>query len=149
MNYSIGPLGARAMAPGLAAASKLECLLLEYCRIGHNGVMELVSTSLTSLNLRSNDVQGLVGGENVIALAARCTNLVHLDVDYNVEGRTKPILNPDQQGRLALLLDPKQRLCTEAQALAGSTFAILFQFVEERAHGHEYGLSAIFVILRN
>jgi hypothetical protein len=94
--------------------------------------MELVNMSLTCLNLCSNAIQGLEGGENVIALARRCTNLVHLDVGYNMNGWTR-ILNPDQQGRLDLLLDPeqKQRLCIEAQALAGSTFSILFQFVEE------------------
>jgi Leucine Rich repeat len=149
-NNNLGSFGAGAMAPGLTAASNLESLDLEDCRIGNDGVMELVNMSLTSLNLGWNDVQGLEGGENVIALVARCTNLVHLDVDYNAEGR-EPLLNPHQQRRLDLLLDPeqKQRLCIEAQALAGSTFPILFRFVEEQAHGHRHGLSAIFVILRN
>jgi Leucine Rich repeat len=141
---NLGPLGARAMAPGLAAASNLESLNLAWCCIGNNGMMELVNMSLTSLNLRENDVQGLVGGENVVALAARCTNLVRLDVEIG-------ILNPDQKRRLNLLLDPeqKQRLCIEAQALAGSTFPVLFRFMEERAHGHRHGISAIFVILQN
>jgi hypothetical protein len=31
----------------------------------------------------------------------------------------------------------------------GASFTVLFRFVEEQAHGHERGLSAIFVILQN
>jgi Leucine Rich repeat len=78
----LGPLGARAMNSGLVAASNLESLDLDGCGIGNNGLMELVSTSLTSLYLCRNDIQGLEDGEHVVALAARCTNLVRLDVDY-------------------------------------------------------------------
>jgi hypothetical protein len=54
----------------------------------------------------------------------------------------------NEQHFLDLLLDSK-RLCTAAQALAGSPFSTLFRFVEEQAHCHEHGLSAIFVILQN
>jgi hypothetical protein len=43
----------------------------------------------------------------------------------------------------------RKSLVTEAQELAGSTFSVLFRFVEEEAHGHENGPSAILVILQN
>jgi hypothetical protein len=55
---------------------------------------------------------------------------------------------PVHRRRLHALLDRK-RLCTAAMALSGSTFPILFRFVDEQAHGHEHGLNAIFVILQN
>jgi Leucine Rich repeat len=147
-NNSIGPLGARALAPGLAAATcHLESLDLSVCGLGDEGVADLVpdgqvSRSLTHLNIQHNNIRRTRGGENVvITLATRCTNLDHLNVG-------RGFLNPDQRHRLGLLLERK-RLCNAAQTLAGSTFPVLFNFVEEQAHSHEHGLSAIFVILQN
>jgi Leucine Rich repeat len=144
-NSRLGPLGASAMAPGLAVANHLEELYLENCSIGNDGVANLVpdghvNKSLTRLDLF--DTQVLVDGEEIVGLAARCTNLDVLDVG----GAT--ILSSDQQRRLHLLFDHR-RLVSEAQALAGSTFSVLFRFVEKQAHCHEHGLSAIFVILQN
>jgi hypothetical protein len=101
---------------------------------------------LTRLRLDRDSIQRNDdgGGENaVLALAARCTNLDRLDV-----GDEDVLLHLDEPHRLDLLLDRK-RLCTAAQALAGSSFSILFQFVEEQGHRHEHGLSAILVILQN
>jgi hypothetical protein len=144
-NNSLGPLGARALAPGLAAARQLQRLELHFCGLRNEGVINLipdgqVNRSLTYLNLGANNIHGTVGGENVVALASRCTNLDSVDVDED-------ILSSDQQRRLDLLLDRK-RLVTKAQALGGSTFPVLFRFVEE-ARCHEQGLGAIFVILQN
>jgi Leucine Rich repeat len=144
---NLGFLGAVALAPGLAAAGHLEELYLSNCQLGNDGVGNLVPVgqvnwTLTRLELGGNNIQHGVGGDNVVALAARCINLDHLAVG----GRG--ILDPDQQRRLDLVLERK-RLCTTAQALAGSSFSVLFQFVEEHAHGHEHGLGAIFVILQN
>jgi Leucine Rich repeat len=146
-NYRFGPLGARALASGIAAASHLEELRINSCGLGNDGVSNLVpegqvNRSLTTLDLIDNDVQGTLGGENVFALAARCTNLDRIDLEVD------RILNPDQQRRLGWLLERK-RLCNAAQALAGSTFSVLFRFVEEQAHGHAHGLGAIFIILKN
>jgi Leucine Rich repeat len=148
----LGPLGAGALVPGVAAAAcQLESLELRSCRLENDGMANLipdgqVNRSLTHLdfrgnNVRGNNIRGFVGGENIIALAARCRNLDSIAVDE--EGS----LNPDQRRRLDLLLDRK-RLVKAAQALAGSTFPVLFQFVE-KAHRHENGLGAIFVILQN
>jgi Leucine Rich repeat len=148
----LGPLGARALAPSLTTIPHLvlETLHLSFCGLGNEGVSNLVvppdgqgNRSLTNLRLGGNNVQGLVGGENVIALAARCTNLESLALGVVENG----VRNPDQRRRLGLLLDRK-RLCTAATAIAGSPFSVLFRFVEE-VHRHEHGLGAIFVILQN
>jgi hypothetical protein len=78
---------------------------------------------------------------NVIALATRCTNLDDIWLGEH-------FLSSDQRRRLNLLLGRK-RLCTAAQTLAGSNFAVLFRFVE-KAHRHEHGLGAtVFMILQN
>jgi Leucine Rich repeat len=144
---NLGPLGARALAPGLAAASRLQELDLCNCGLGNVDVSNLVPSgqvnrSLTRLDLRDNhEIQGDVGGENVVALASRCANLDRLDV-------SRGVLTMDQLHCLYLLMCRK-RLCTAAQALAGSEFSDLFQFVQEEAHGHEHGLSAIYIILQN
>jgi Leucine Rich repeat len=156
---NLGPRGANAMAPGLAAPDcHLEELRLWMCGLGNDGVMNLVpdgqvNRSLTTLGLLLNNIQETVSGDNVVlALAACCTNLARLsyfDVaapEHATLGNTR--LNPEQQLSLDLLLQRK-RLDAEAQALAGSTFSVLFRFVEEQAHPHEHGLGAIFVILRN
>jgi Ran GTPase-activating protein (RanGAP) involved in mRNA processing and transport len=142
---NLGPRAARALAPGLAAASHLESLDLSHCQLGNDGLTNLVpdgqvNRSFTHLNLDRNYIRGSVGGENVIALAARCTNLDSINVGVMT-------LCPDDQRRLDLLLDRK-RLCTEASALAGSAFSVLFRAMED-AHRHEHGLSAIFLILQN
>jgi hypothetical protein len=144
-NNNLGPLGARALAPCLASSSHMKSLELSRCGLGNDGVANLipdgqVNRTLTNLDLGNNDIRGLVGGENVVALAARCTNLDRIDVDDDT-------LSPGQLRRLDLLLGRK-RLCSRASALAGSTFPILFRAVEE-AHRHEHGLGAIFVILQN
>jgi hypothetical protein len=146
---NLGPLGARELAPGLAAASHLESLRICHCSLGNDGIMNLipnghVNRSLAMLDLCSNNIRGVLGGENVVALAARCTNLDSISINMRAN---RDILSPDQRRRLNLILNRK-RQCTTAQALAGSTFSVLFPAVEE-AHGHEYGLSAIFVILQN
>jgi Ran GTPase-activating protein (RanGAP) involved in mRNA processing and transport len=143
-NPDLGPLGARAMAPGVAGASCLEVLSVRSCWLGNDGVANLVpdgqlNRRLKSLYLEQNNIQQC---NVVLALAARCTNLDRLVMER------RRGLNPDEQRRLDLLLDRK-RLCTAAQALAGSSFSVLFQFVEEQAHCHEHGLSAILVILQN
>jgi hypothetical protein len=81
-----------------------------------------------------------VGGENVLALTARCTNLVHVGIRID-------LLNLDQQRRLSLLLESHlegKRLVTEAYALVGSNFSVLFRFVEEQAHSHEFGSECYF-----
>jgi hypothetical protein len=97
-----------------------------------------------------------VGGEIVIALASRCTNLDRLHenrlthLTFGPDERRRlilPTFSPDQQRRFNLILE-RNRLYTAAKALAGSPFSVLFQFMEE-AHRHENGLSAIFAILRN
>jgi Leucine Rich repeat len=149
----LGPLGARALSPSLlpsassTTACRLESLHVCGCRLGNDGVANLipdgmVNRSLIHLDLRSN-VEGVVSEENVIALAARCTSLESIDVDeYNCRRWSS-----SQRQRLYLILDRK-RLCMAAQALAGSTFSVLFRAVE-KAHRHEHGLSAIFVILQN
>jgi Ran GTPase-activating protein (RanGAP) involved in mRNA processing and transport len=69
----LGPLGARALAPGLAAARHLESLHLFGCGLGNDGVANLipdgqVNRTLTNLDLRQNDIYGFVGEENVFAL---------------------------------------------------------------------------------
>jgi Ran GTPase-activating protein (RanGAP) involved in mRNA processing and transport len=71
------------MAPGLAAASHLEKLHLLCNNIGNDGVSNLVpecqaNRSLTILDLRYNNIQGTVGIENAVALAARCTTSIVL-----------------------------------------------------------------------
>jgi Leucine Rich repeat len=76
---NLGPRGARALAPGLAAAaSRLEVLSLLGCTIGNEGATNLVpdgqvNRSVTRLILQcdlwpSNEH---VDGDNVVALAAR------------------------------------------------------------------------------
>jgi Leucine Rich repeat len=146
INRLFGPLGARAMAPGLAAARHLARLEISDCRLGIDGVANLVpdaNRSLTSLRLGAGVIhKGGVGGDIVLALAARCTNLQRLDTDdpYNLSRH---------QLRHLKLLFARKRLVARASALAGSTFPVLFRFVEEQAHRHEQGLGAIFVILQN
>jgi Ran GTPase-activating protein (RanGAP) involved in mRNA processing and transport len=145
----LGPDGAREMASGVAAAQpQLQRLELSGCWLGNEGVASLVpdgqvNRSLTILDLKCNSTPSLaLHGETAIALARRCTNLDRLDV-------TEDILSPpDQRSRLERLLDRK-RLCTQAMALAGAPFDVLWQFVEKQAHGHEHGLSAILIILQN
>jgi hypothetical protein len=58
------------------------------------------------------------------------------------------VFDSDQQRRLDFVLHGGNRLYTAAQAVGGQPFPVLFQAVEE-AHPHEFGLSAIFVILQN
>jgi Leucine Rich repeat len=165
----LGPGGARAMAPGLIAptaapaAAPAKCQLQELglysCGLGNDGVDNLiprghVNTSLTRLDIgglndidkheqHDDDAMMSGGGEEsvVVALASRCTNLDRLDVDES------NVLSLNQRQRLKLLLERK-RLCTEAFALGGATFPVLFQAIQE-AHGHEHGLSAILAILQN
>jgi hypothetical protein len=144
-NNRLGPLGARALAPGLATASNLERLELSVCRLGNDGVANLVpdgqvNRSLTNLDLCYNDIRYCVGGENLLVLASRCANLDRLEVDENV-------LSSDHQHRLNLLLDRK-RLYNEAQALGGAPSAVVFEKLVQ-ANFHEHGLSASFVILRD
>jgi Ran GTPase-activating protein (RanGAP) involved in mRNA processing and transport len=139
----LGPVGARALEPGLAAAKHLESLVLRGCELGYDGVWNLVpegrvNRSLTHLDLRSNGRDAI--GSNVVALAALCPNLDHLQINDQ-------FLGEENRRRLDLLLE-RRLLCTVAQALAGSTFSDLFQFVEA-ARRHDHGLSAIFLILRN
>jgi hypothetical protein len=131
--------------PGLAAAptSRLEELDLDSCQLGNDGMAGLVpdghvNRSLTRLTIHENEIRGDAGADIVVALAARCTNLDRVDV----------YVDPDQRHRLDLLLERK-RLVTAAQALAGSYFSDLFRFVEEEAHSHEHGMSAILVVLQN
>jgi Leucine Rich repeat len=134
----LGPLGASTLAPGINAATcQLERLCISNCGLGMDGVANLVPNGAVNTKLTYLDVWRNMGGENVLVLASRCTNLEFL-------GET---LNQDQERRLTLLLDRK-RLCTEAQALAGTDFSAMFRFVE-KAHRHEHGLSAIFVMLQN
>jgi hypothetical protein len=144
----LGPRGVRALASGLTLPQLvLEKLYLSKCRLDNDCLTYLVpdgqvNRSLTELSLFNNtDIGGPVGGENVIALAARCTNLDSINVEPMITRSS------DDRRRLDLILDRK-RLCTEASALAGSAFPVLFRAVEE-AHGHEHGLSAIFVILQD
>jgi hypothetical protein len=136
------------LAPGLAAATDLVWLSLISCGLGNEGVSNLVpdcNTSLTRLSLLCSDIQGTVGGENVVALVAHCTNLDKVGFEgLCVEGG---IFRPDQRSSLDTLLDRK-RLCTEAAALAGSSFPVLFRAMEA-AHRNEQGLGVIFVILQN
>jgi Leucine Rich repeat len=140
----LGPLGVIAFAPSLAAAaSQLEELDFSYCGLSNDGVENLVpdgqvNRSLTFLRLGGNGIQGLAGGEHVLALAARCTNLDGLDVSsvnsisssFNLtqdQQRRSPItFSLDQQRRLDLLLDRK-RLHTEVQGLGGSSLSVVFQ----------------------
>jgi Leucine Rich repeat len=153
---NLGPLGAKALASGLmAAACQLKKLYLDHCGLGNDGVANLVpnghvNRSLTRLTIFMNNICGTEGGENILALAARCTNLDSLGCCADrIIGPTSTPLHAHQYRRLASLLDRK-RLCTAANALAGSnSFSILFRFVEEMAHGHDHGLGAIFVILQN
>jgi Leucine Rich repeat len=152
-NNNLGPLGAAALAPSLVLATRLERLDLSNCGLGNEGVANLipaghVNTSLTHLDLRENsNIQdgAFLDGENIIALAARCTNLDYILVDNR---RSQRVLNPDQRLRLDMLLDRK-RLVSAATALGGAPFSVLFRFVKEQAHGHEHGLGAIFMILQN
>jgi Ran GTPase-activating protein (RanGAP) involved in mRNA processing and transport len=144
----LGPLGARTLAPGVAAAKNLQRLELSGCWFGNEGVASLVpdghvNTSLTVLDLKCNSTPSLaLHGETAIRLARRCTNLDRLLL-------TEDILSPpDQRRRLELLLDRK-RLCCKAATLAGAPFSVLISFVLDQAHGHEHGLSAIFLILQN
>jgi Leucine Rich repeat len=145
-NPLLGSLGARALAPGLtAAASQLEAIILVGCGLQNDDVANLVpcgqvNRSLVMLDLRSNFMRAPMGGEKILELASRCTNLD--SILFNVHMR-----NNNQRCRLNLLLERK-RLCTEASTLGGSPFSVLFSFVE-RAHRHEHGLSAIFRILQN
>jgi hypothetical protein len=142
-NNPLGPLGARALAPGLAAASRLEELDVTQCGLGSDGVANLipadgqVNLSLTNLRLAAN---GFVGGDKVVALASRCTNLDYAYVNGNS-------FSSNQLRRLDLLLDRK-RLCTEAKALRGSPPSVVFRKLVQ-ANAHEHGLSAAFVILRD
>jgi hypothetical protein len=74
----------------------------------------------------------------------------HLDVGTrsdHLDVGTRGDLLAYHQHQLDLLY-ARKRLGTAAQALAGSSFSVLFRAVEE-AHHHEHGLSAIFVILQN
>jgi Leucine Rich repeat len=140
-----GPLGAEQLATGLATARHLESLSLRDCQLENAGVASLVppgqvNRSWAHLDLRWNIISDVNGGESVAALAARCTNLDRCDASGNH-------LDPDHRRRLDLLLDRK-RQCTDASALAGSSFSVLFRAVEE-FHRHEHGLSAIFLILQN
>jgi NLR family CARD domain-containing protein 3 len=144
----LGPLGALALASCLTAEIHLESLDLSYNGIGNDGVANLnpidgqvVNRTLKILDLGWNKIHGSVGGDNVVALAARCTNLDCIHVNET------PLLIPDPRDRLDLILD-RNRMVAKAQSLAGSTFTILFRAMEE-AHHHKYGLSAIFVILQN
>jgi hypothetical protein len=59
------------------------------------------------------------------------------------------VLDPDQRRRLDFVLMGGNRLFTAARALGGQPFPVLFQAVLEEAHPHEFGLTAIFVILQN
>jgi Leucine Rich repeat len=143
----LGTLGAHALALGLEAASHLEDLQMYSCGIGNEGVTSLVplgqvNRSLIILNLFGNGTQGHAGGENVVALAERCMNLQRLSRDTIT-------LDSDQQRRLDFVLMGGNRLFTAAQALGGQPFPVLFQAMGEAHHHHEFGLSAIFVILLN
>ena len=147
LNYSsLGPLGTHALAPGLAAASRLEELYLFDCRLGNVDVSNLVpdgqvNRSLTRLDLRGNlDIQGSAGGENIMALASRCTNLDRVAFD-------RARLNTDLPRRLDLLLE-RNCLVTEAQALGDAPASVVFEKLVE-ANAHEHGLSATFLILRD
>jgi hypothetical protein len=145
-NRHLGPLGAETLVPGLAAATHLNILYIQYCGLGNRGVSHFfaadggqhVSWPLKYLEMEGNDMEGPEGEEIVVALVSRCTNLEHFSL---------AMLTGDQPRRVKLLLDRK-RFCTEAQALAGSPFPILFRAVEE-AHGHEHSLNVIFTILQN
>jgi Leucine Rich repeat len=142
---NLGPLGARALALGLQAASHLEELRLYSCGIGKNGVASLVpvgqvNQSLIRLDLRRNGIQGKEGGENVVALAEHCMKLEQFFIAI--------ALDPDQRRRLDFVLKGGNRLFTASQALGGQPFPVLFEAVEE-AHRHEFGLGAIFVILQS
>jgi Ran GTPase-activating protein (RanGAP) involved in mRNA processing and transport len=62
-NNNLGPCGAGAMAPGLAAASNLDSLNLRNCGIENDGMAGFVPhghvyVSLTSLDLSLNLIQG-------------------------------------------------------------------------------------------
>jgi hypothetical protein len=101
------------------------------------------------LDVKNNDILGPAGGESVIALTERFTNLDRLDscnADRGYIENNTP-LTTDQQRFLDLLLDRK-RQCTEAQALAGSPFPVLFRAMEQ-AHRHEHDLGAILMLLQN
>jgi Ran GTPase-activating protein (RanGAP) involved in mRNA processing and transport len=148
-NNHLGPLGARALAPGLQTASRLEELCLHKCGIRNEGVVDIipvdqVNRSLIRLDLGGNDIQGSQGGENVVALAERCMKLEELQFDGN-----NADLDSDQRRRLDFVLRGGNRLYTAAQAIGGQPFPVLFQAVEEAQCHDEFGLGAIFVILQN
>jgi Leucine Rich repeat len=144
---NLGPLGACALAPGLQPASHLEDLQMYGCGLDNeDGVASLVpvgqvNRSLIRLNLDHNNIQGKDVGENVVALAERCMKLEDLAIHMT--------LDLDHRRRLDFVLRGGNRLYTAALAVGGQPFPVLFQAVLEEAHHHEFGLSAIFVILQN
>jgi hypothetical protein len=108
--------------------------------------MRQVNRSLTHLSLSQNSIRGDAGGENVVALVSRCTNLDSLDYfHYGPYHVANTPLSPEQHRRLDLLFDRK-RLHTEAQALGSAPFSVVFQKLLQ-VNTHEQGLSASFVIL--
>jgi Leucine Rich repeat len=142
---NLGPLGACALAPGLAAACHLKELLLSDCGLGNDGVAGLVpdghvNRSLTRLMVHENNIRLTKGTENLLALAARCTNLDTLEYDYSCHAY-------DQRRRFGLLLERK-RLVTAAQALGDAPASVVFEKLV-KTNAHEHGLSATFLILRD
>jgi hypothetical protein len=116
---------AAAITPEVERAIQ-ECILEE-----DDGKDGRVNRSLTHISLNGkNGIQGIVGRENVVALASRCTNLERLYLEEN----TLHMYTYEQHRKLDLLYDRK-RLCTEASALAGSPFSVLFRFMK-KAHRH-------------
>jgi hypothetical protein len=86
--------------------------------------------------------------EQAIQRARADESATQLLIRHHWYSNTTPLtIRPAVQQRLDLVLDRK-RLCNDASALAGSSFPVLFRFIE-RAHRHEHGLSAVFVILLN
>jgi Leucine Rich repeat len=75
------PLGARTLAPGVAATDHLETLELAFCGLGNEGVANLVpdgqvNRTLTTVDISKNGDHGPpVGEENVVALLKRWANL--------------------------------------------------------------------------
>jgi Ran GTPase-activating protein (RanGAP) involved in mRNA processing and transport len=87
----LGPLGACALAPGLTLPNLgLERLNLRDCSLGTDGVANLIpdgqiNSSSTHLDLERDTVLAKdrpVYWENILALAARCTNLDRLEADH-------------------------------------------------------------------
>jgi Leucine Rich repeat len=67
-NHRLGPLGARALAPGRVAATHFEKLQIHACGLGNDGVTYLVpdgqvNRSLTTLNVCNGNIQGTLGAE--------------------------------------------------------------------------------------